>query len=71
MTDIASIITVFLLPAALIGWAIGRAKGRPVVGVALGVALGPIGWIVTAVLPRTVEAEAVRIAKMRAMLGNG
>jgi len=42
--------TVSTLVSVLIGWAIGRQRGRGDAGAALGL-LGPVGWIIAALLP--------------------
>lgn len=49
---------VFALLSGVIGALIGRTKGRVGVGLLLGLLFGFIGWIVTALLSRTVEREA-------------
>ncbi len=39
----------FIFP--LIGWTIGRSKGREAFGFAMGLLLGPIGIVIVAILP--------------------
>ena len=36
----------------LAGWLIGRTRNRPVLGFWLAILLGPLGWLVVALLPR-------------------
>ena len=44
----------------LVGFMIGKSRGRPVAGAVLGFFLGWIGWIIAAVIARSPEAEARR-----------
>jgi len=37
----------------LIGWGIGRPRGRDAFGFLMGALLGPIGWIITLCMPRS------------------
>ncbi len=55
------------LVVVLVGWVIagwklggriGEWRGRRRAGACLGAILGPLGWLITALLPRTVAAEA-------------
>ena len=48
LTVVASVIGALL--SVLVGWSIGKQKGRGSDGAALGL-LGPIGWIIVALLP--------------------
>lgn len=43
--------TIYGMIMAVIGWYIGGAKNRPVLGGVLGVALGPIGLLIMLVIP--------------------
>lgn len=53
---------VFLwIGSACIGYAIGYSKGKETEGFLLGL-LGPIGWVIAAVIQGTSEAEAARHA---------
>lgn len=45
------VITIALAIAVLIGFLIGRTKGRPALGAILGI-FGIIGWIIIALIPR-------------------
>ena len=47
--------------SACIGYAIGYSKGKETEGFLLGL-LGPIGWVIAAVIQGTSEAEAARHA---------
>ncbi len=40
-----------------IGGRIGASRGYRTAGVCLGIFLGPLGWIITAFLPRTPESQ--------------
>ena len=42
----------FCLLMVAIGGLIGQRKGRPVVGIVLAIFLGPIGWIIMALIPK-------------------
>lgn len=42
---------IYAMVMGLIGWYIGGAKNRPVLGSVLGVALGPIGLLIDLVIP--------------------
>lgn len=64
-TALGVAIVVWLIAAVVcgvIGGFIGQAKGRRRSGYLLGLLFGPIGLIVVAVLPATVDAEAARLA---------
>ena len=37
---------------ALVGLLIGRSRGRGTLGLILGLVLGPVGWLITALLPK-------------------
>jgi len=64
------VLVVSSVVSGVIGALIGRTKGRPGLGLMLGLILGFIGWIIVAVLPRTVEQEARRNLQVRdAMTG--
>ncbi len=41
-----------------IGRRIGASRGQCRAGIYLGIFLGPLGWIITAFLPRTAESQA-------------
>lgn len=68
----AFLITVWLL-SAMIGSAIAREKGRAGEGWALGLLLGPIGWIVAAVMSPSAQVQAAatesQVALLAAALG--
>ena len=53
---------VVLVGWVVVGWKvgarIGEGRGRRRAGACLGAILGPLGWLITAVLPRTIAAEA-------------
>ena len=53
-----AVLFAFLLAGPVVGYLIGRRKGHPVLGTVLGFFFHIVGWIVMAVIPRTVEAEA-------------
>ena len=53
-----AVLFLFFLAGPVVGYLIGRRKGHPVLGAVLGLFFGILGWIVMAVIPRTVEAEA-------------
>ena len=55
---IAAEITLF----GSIGGRIGASRGQRKVGIYLGIFLGPLGWIITAFLPRTPESQAAHEA---------
>jgi hypothetical protein len=44
-------VLVWVALGALVGAAIGKSKGRALAGAAWGIFLGPIGWIVMAIVP--------------------
>ena len=46
-----SLILFWLIIGPVIGFAIGRARGRPEFGVALGLLVGPIGWLLLVLAP--------------------
>jgi uncharacterized protein YcfJ len=51
--DVVAIgLAVALVVGGGLGFLIGRGKGRPALGFVLGLLLGLIGWIITALLPR-------------------
>jgi hypothetical protein len=57
-----AVITISLLGVSgCIGWAIGVGKGEGVAGFFLGLLLGPIGWLVAALLTATPKVEAERL----------
>ena len=45
---------------AWVGSAIGTPRGHRDIGMALSLLFGPVGWLVTAILPLTLEAQAKR-----------
>jgi len=54
MDDVAGVLTAFVVGAlisGLIGFAIGSSKDRSAEGFWLGALLGPIGWLIAALLP--------------------
>ena len=50
----------WMIFSPLVGFMIGKSRGRPVAGAVLGFFLGWIGWIIAAVIARSPEAEARR-----------
>lgn len=57
----------------LIGWYIGKGKGRGTAGILFSLFLGPIGWIILAILEPTQEvldARAVRTAALIKAVNN-
>jgi predicted MFS family arabinose efflux permease len=61
------VLVVGALVCGLVGYLIGKSKGRPGAGFALGFFLGFLGWIITAVVPKTQqrkEAEAVERVRL-------
>lgn len=64
------LITLFVeLVFGLIGIAIGNTKGRAAAGFVLGLLLGPIGLLITAVLDRTPAEEARRTREVQRLNG--
>jgi hypothetical protein len=54
----STLITLFFWALfAVVGYAIGAPKGRPVGGILLGLVLGPIGWLLLAVGPNYKKQE--------------
>ncbi|NLV57124.1 MAG: hypothetical protein GXY13_16110, partial [Acidimicrobiales bacterium] len=51
----------------LVGFLIGRSKGRPVLGLILGALLGCFGWVIVALIPakRNTHATAAQFAGYR------
>jgi uncharacterized membrane protein YfcA len=63
----ALILAVGALVCGVIGYFIGKSKGRPGAGFVLGFFLGFLGWIIAAVVPKTrhrKEAEAVERVRL-------
>jgi hypothetical protein len=54
----------------LIGWLIGRTKGRGGLGLVLGAILGVIGWLIVALLPRTAANEAAHYREVAQRVGS-
>ena len=50
----------WMIFSPIVGYMIGKSRGRPVAGAVLGFFLGWIGWIIAAVIARSPEAEARR-----------
>ncbi len=50
----------WMIFSPIVGFMIGKSRGRPVAGAVLGFFLGWIGWIIAAVIARSPEAEARR-----------
>ncbi len=50
----------WMILSPIVGYMIGKSRGRPVAGAVLGFFLGWIGWIIAAVIARSPEAEARR-----------
>ena len=48
----------YLAMLIIVGRQIGASRGRADVGIVLSLFFGPLGWLITAFLPRTAEAEA-------------
>ena len=61
----------WMIFSPIVGYVIGKSRGRPLAGAVLGFFLGWIGWIIAAVIARSPEAEAKRnlaiAQKMQAM----
>jgi len=47
----SALLVQLLLICGVVGWALGTWKGKPVLGVFTGLALGPIGWILMLMYP--------------------
>ena len=45
------LIVLFIVSFPVVGFLIGRTKGRPVLGAVLGFFLNVVGWIIIAVIP--------------------
>lgn len=60
----------YVLISGGVGFAIGAGKGRPIAGTLLGFFLFILGWIIIALLPKTIEKQAEDQAKIRAILGD-
>lgn len=60
-----------LIVLGFIGAIIGSAKGHGGAGFLLGLVLGPIGWLIVAVMDRTPEAEAQHQQATAAAMGAG
>lgn len=41
-----------------VGWLIGARKGRPLAGLVWAIVLGPIGWLLMALLPSAASSKA-------------
>ena len=46
------LIVLFIVSFPVVGFLIGRTKGRPILGAVLGLFFNVIGWIIIAVVPR-------------------
>lgn len=64
----AFIVLFVLVIGPLVGWVIGRNKGRAAEGLILGFFLSWIGWIITAMLRPTARAEARYLRDVQAEL---
>ena len=51
MTSAVPVLLLLLLLGGGVGWALGTWKGKPVLGVVTGFALGPLGWILMLMYP--------------------
>lgn len=49
--EINMFMMIYAMVMGLIGWYIGGAKNRPVLGSVLGVAFGPIGLLIDLIIP--------------------
>lgn len=65
------ILVVVLVIDAAVGAIIGNYRGHAGVGLGLGLLLGPIGWLIVAVLPSSTAEEARRLREVQAHLGGG
>jgi hypothetical protein len=61
---------VWAMIGAIVGMAIGSPKGRRDTGLWLGLLLGPVGWIIVAVMEPNPEVEAARIASIASFQAN-
>ena len=56
--------------STIVGYMIGKSRGRAVLGAVLGFFLGWVGWIIAAVVARSPEAEARRNAVVAQAMGS-
>lgn len=66
MFVIVALLAAYAAFSAWLGWTIGESKGRETLGLALGLVVGPLGWITIAVMPAT-KVVADRERKLQAM----
>ena len=56
--------------STIVGYMIGKSRGRAALGAVLGFFLGWVGWIIAAVVARSPEAEARRNAAVSQAMGS-
>ena len=66
LTDnwIVLVFPLWFVLSTIVGYMIGRSRGRGALGAVLGFFLGWVGWIIAAVVARSPEAEARRNAAL-------
>lgn len=72
LTDnwILLVFPLWFLLSTIVGFMIGKSRGRGALGAVLGFFLGWVGWIIAAVVSRTPEVEARRNAALTQAMGS-
>lgn len=71
LTDnwILLVFPLWFVVSTIVGFMIGKSRGRSALGAVLGFFLGWVGWIIAAVVPRSAEVEARRNAAITQAMG--